>query len=140
MTKDEIISTLKDYKRLIAIHESLLNDYEGVLHAQVLTDMPRAHGVHSATESAMNKLGHEVNEIKKEIKRVQIWLNYLNEEERFVIEHIYFEERFINHIINKWCNLGKEYHGSTYWKNKHRDAIRKITHLRTECVPIASTF
>ena len=130
MTKDEVIETLKGYKRLIAIHESLLNDYEGVLQAQVITDMPRANGVHSQTESAMLKLDREMKEIKKDIKRVNIWLNYLNEEERFVVEQIYFEERFINHIINKWCNMGKEYHGSTYWKNKHREAIRKITQLK----------
>ena len=140
MTRDEVISTLKNYKRLIAIHESLLNDYDCCLQAQVLTDMPRANGVHSATESAMTKLNYELKELKKEITRVGIWLNYLNEEERFVIEQIYFEDRFINHIINKWCNMGKEYHGSTYWKNKHREAIRKITQLRPECVPIASTF
>ena len=140
MNREEVISTLKDYKRMVAIHEGLLNDYDGILQAQVLSDMPKGNGIHSQTETAMLKLEYEIKELKKEIKRVQIWLNYLNEEERFVVEQIYFEDRFINHIINKWCNMGKEYHGSTYWKNKNREAIRKITQLRPDCVPIASTF
>ena len=140
MTKESVINTLKEYKRLVAIHEGLLNDYDGVLQAQVLSDLPKGNGVRSQTEIASEKIKYEIRELEREIKRVSIWLNYLNDEERFVIEQIYFEERFINHIINKWCNAGREYHGSTYWKNKHREALKKLTHLRPDCVPNASTF
>ena len=129
MTRDEVISTLKNYKRLIAIRDSLLNDYEGVIQAQKLTDMPRGNGVHSQVESAANKLNYEIKELEREITRVSIWLEYLNEEERFIIEQIYIEERFISLASNKWCNLGKEYHGNSYWKNKHRLAIKKIINL-----------
>jgi hypothetical protein len=134
MTRDEVINTLKEYKRLIAIRDSLLNNYEGVLQAQKLTDMPRSNGVHSQVESVANKFQVEIREIEKEIIRVSIWLNSLNEEERFIVEQTCIEERFINMASNKWCSMGNEYHSTTYWKDRKRQAINKIVDICTKSV------
>jgi exo-beta-1,3-glucanase (GH17 family) len=126
MTREQIVETLKNYKRVVAIYESLQNEYEGVIQAQVISDMPKAHGVHSQVESAYTKLEYELKELQKEIKRVQIWLNYLTEEERFIVEQIYIEERYYAIAGNKWCGMGREYHSESYWKRKKKDGIRKI--------------
>ena len=135
MTKEEVIETLRNYKRVIAIRNSLLNNYEGVLQAQQITDMPRQSGVHSQVESAGNKLQHEIRELEREITKVSIWLDYLNEEERFIVEQIYIEERFINLASNKWCSMGREYHSNWYWKKKKKEAINKIIEILPKCYP-----
>ena len=140
MTKEEVIETLRNYKRVIAIRNSLLNNYEGVLQAQQITDMPRTNGVHSQVESAGNKLQHEIRELEREITKVSIWLDYLTEEERFIIEQTYIEERYINMASNKWCSMGKEYHSQTYWKDKKRQAINKIVDICTKSVLNPSFF
>jgi hypothetical protein len=132
--REEIVETLKSYKRLIAIRDSLINNYDGVLQAQVLSDMPKGNSTHSQVESASNKLESEIKELEKEITRVSIWLNSLNEEERFIIEQIYIEERFINMASNKWCSMGREYHSITYWKDRKRQAINKIVDICTKSV------
>lgn len=140
MTRDDVIRTLKSHKKIVAIYESLLNEFDGHIGSQTLSDMPKGSGISSPIDQARNKLERELKELYKEIKRVNIWLNYLTVEERYVIEQLYFEQRYINHIINRWTNQGNEYHGFTYWKTKHREAIKKITDLRPDSVPNASTF
>lgn len=140
MSRDEVIQTLKSHKKIIALYESLLNEYDGFLNAQQISDMPKGSSVSSPIENATHKLNAELKELNKEIRKVNIWLKYLTQEERFVIEQLYFEQRFINQIINRWTSQGYEYHGFTYWKTKHREAIKKITDLRPDSVPIASTF
>ncbi len=135
MTRDEVINTLRDYKRLIAIHESLINDYEGVLQAQTISDMPTGNSLSNPTEKAILKLDRGLEELKREIRRVQIWLNYLSEEERFIVEQIYIEERFINIASNKWCSMGREYHSNWYWKSKKKDAINKIIEILPKSYP-----
>lgn len=134
MTRDEVINTLKQYKRLIAIRDSLLNNYEGVLQAQKLTDMPRGSGTSNQVESKINQFQCEIKEIEREITRVSIWLNSLNEEERFIIEQIYIEERFVNMASNKWCSMGKEYHSRSYWNDRKRQAINKIVDITTKSI------
>lgn len=134
MTREEVINTLKEYKRLIAIRDSLINNYDGILQAQKLTDMPRSNGVHSQVESVSNKFKIEIKEIEKEITRVSIWLNSLNEEERFIVEQTCIEERFINMASNKWCSMGNEYRSTGYWKNRKREAINKIVDICTKSV------
>lgn len=129
MTRNEVINTLKEYKRMVAIRDSMLNNYDVVLQAQKLTDMPRGSGVSNQVESKINQYQAEIKEIEREITRVSIWLNSLNEEERFIIEQIYIEERFINIASNKWCSMGKEYHSRSYWNDRKRQAINKIVDI-----------
>jgi len=136
MTRDEVIETLKNYKRVIAIRDSLINNYDGVIQAQVLSDMPKGNGVSSKIESSNNKLKNEIRELEKEITRVSIWMLSLNEEEKFIVEQTCIEERFINMASNKWCSMGNEYHSTSYWKDRKRQAINKIVDICTKSVLI----
>lgn len=129
ITKEYVINALRDYKRLIVLKNELEYKYDGVLNAQVLTDMPKGTGLSDPIQTALNKIAAEKKQLELDIKRINDWVNYLNEEESFVIKQIYFEQRFISHVINRWVNAGNEYHGSAYWKKKHRESLKKICEM-----------
>lgn len=129
MDKPAVVAILKEHKRIIALRSELEYKYDGVLGAQVLTDMPRGTGTSDPIQTALNKIEAEIKQLDLEIKRVNNWLRYLTEEEQFYIEQCYFEQRYVNHIINKWQTKQGYYLGRSYWKKTHRVALKKICEL-----------
>jgi hypothetical protein len=137
-----IISLLKLHKKNIALYQSLLNNFddEVSIKAQSLTNMPKgSSGFNSVVENHVvknKKLQNdtELKDLYKQIKKVNIWLDYLTDEQKFVVEQIYFEERTYSIISHRWGSRGNPIYSSGYWKTKRREAIKKISELCTICV------
>lgn len=70
-----------------------------------------------------------VSDLEYKLCEVDIFLDLLIPEERFVVEEVYFEQRYMSQVSRKWVELGNEYHGVSYWKNKKRKALEKILTL-----------
>jgi hypothetical protein len=130
VTKEYVVDMLRDYKRLIALKNELEYQYDGVLNAQVLSDMPKGSGLSDPIQSALNKIEAEKKQLELDIKRINDWVEYLNEEEKFAITQLYFEERYFGQITNKWATLGKEYYSTEYWKRKVKKAVNKIMNIK----------
>jgi hypothetical protein len=128
MTKDKVIALLKDHKRIIAIRETMLNDYDSTLKASSVANQSKTSKVSDLSDMIL-KLNKELEELDKEIRKVQIWLEYLTIEERFYVENYYIQSISMTSIITKWCNEGNRYRSEFFWKNRRQQALEKIISL-----------
>lgn len=128
MTKDKVIERLKAHKGNIAIHETLINDYSATLKASSLDSKVQTSNV-SDLGDVVEKINKELEDLEKEIKRVQIWLNYLTEEERFYIDCYYIQSISTTSIITRWCNAGNSFRSEFFWKKRKYAALEKIIAL-----------
>ena len=121
-----IINELKAYKMNKSILENIHNECCLGISAQKLSDMPRSvtNKFSSITENQAfnNKAFMELNQ---DIRRVEIWLYYLNDEERHVIEGLYIHNRSYNTLSNSW----KIYYSRDSWSKKKNIALNKIKDL-----------
>jgi hypothetical protein len=128
MTKDKVIEILKDHKRIIAIRDTMQNDYDSTLRASTVANQIKTSKV-SDLSDLMLKLNKELEELEKEIRKVQIWLEYLTIEERFYVENYFVQGVSVTSIITKWCNLGNRYRSEFFWKKRKQAALEKIIAL-----------
>lgn len=123
---DYIICELKAYKRNNAIYQSIVNDCVG-LSACVISDIPRTVTNKFSSTTENNALyNKDAVSLEREIKRIDIWLNCLDDEERFVVENIYINNRSYNTVIGRWHKEHNIIYSERRWKNKRRSAIKKI--------------
>lgn len=118
-----IINELKAYKMNKATLETIKNECLLGISAQQISDMPRnvTNKFSSMTENqAFNMQAY--NELEKDIKRVEIWLNCLHDEERHMIEGFYIHDRTYNTIIQQW----KTFYSKEFWKKKKVSGLNKI--------------
>ena len=133
----DIIAQLEEYKANVARRDILKNDMDDdpFIKAMVLSDMPSAHGeVFSKTEAAAisdqpSVIELEIRSLSKEIKRVDIWLNFLLEEEKFAVINFYMEKKTYRQIIRKWDTLHGVDFSKFYWRGKKISGIKKIAYL-----------
>lgn len=128
MTKDKVIELLKDHKRIIAIRDTMQNDYDSTLKASTVANQTKSTKV-SDLSDIMIRLNKDLDELEKEIRRVQIWLDYLTIEERFYVENYYIKSISMTSIITRWCNEGNRYRSEFFWRKRKNDAIEKIIAL-----------
>lgn len=128
MTKDKVIELLRDHKRIIAIAESIRNEYAETLKASSVVNQIKTSKVSDLSDLII-KLNTELEELEKEIRKVQIWMNYLTVEEQFYIEHFYIQSVSIASIITKWCNQGNSYRSEMFWRKRKAKALDKIIAL-----------
>lgn len=128
MTKDKVIELLKDHKRIIAIAETIRNDHAETLKASSVANQIKTSKVTDLSDLII-KLNKELDELEKEIRKVQIWLEYLTVEERFYVENYYIQSTSMTSIITKWCNQGNRYRSEFFWKNRKKAALEKIIAL-----------
>lgn len=124
-----IIGELKAYKRNKAIYQTILLQAPSI-QAQVLSDIPRSvtNKFSSSTENqALFNQDHA--QLEKEIKQVEIWLGYLQEEERFVIEQFFMENRSYATISHRWSQKGYPIFSGKFWKRKSKIALSKIASI-----------
>jgi hypothetical protein len=124
-----IADEIKNYKRYKAVLETIQNEIPGI-QAAVITDMPRAitNKFHSSTESQA-LFNRDESELKQNIKRIEIWLGYLNDEERHVTEEFYIHNRSYAVISHRWSKENNAIYSSAFWKYKRKQALRKICDL-----------
>lgn len=121
-----IVDELKAYKMNVAVYESLLIENEICVSAQVISDMPRSstNKFSSVTENmALNHLPS--HKLRLEIMRVENWLRALHDDERYMIESFYINNKTYNTIINGW----RIDQSIDFWKRKRISAINKIYNI-----------
>jgi ATP-dependent protease HslVU (ClpYQ) ATPase subunit len=128
MTKDKVVEFLRGHKQNIAVHETLINDYSATLKASSVTNQIKTSKVSDLSDLIL-RINKELEDLEKEIRRVQIWLDYLTIEERFYVENYYIQGVSVTSIITKWCNQGNRYRSEFFWKNRKKAALEKIITL-----------
>jgi ArpU family phage transcriptional regulator len=125
---------LAGYRKNKSIYESIKNENNISLSASMISDIPKTitNKFSSMTENQaiINRLG----DLEKEIRRVDIWINSLQDEEKFVVTNIYLEGKSYHVLANKWNLSGNPYFSVSYWKKKRKYAIKYI------CEIFASSF
>lgn len=153
MDKEKIKDILSRYK----INQSLknkwlceINDINEIisgqaLQAQEISDMSRGgtNKFHSKTENVAENYEREIEELKslvkqidKEIAIVNIWLDYITPEDKFIISNKYFTTE----INIKWDKIAKMYlneFGGEYMQKetiitRRNNIIRKIEEFEIE--------
>jgi hypothetical protein len=118
-----IVCELKAYKMNKAVYESLLIENEIVISAQVISDMPRSNTNKFSSITENQALNHPPSHVLKlEIMRVENWLKALHDDERYMIESFYINNKTYNSIISGW----RVEQSIEFWKRKRISAINKI--------------
>jgi ArpU family phage transcriptional regulator len=121
-----LIQELQNYKRMKGIL-GILTDDIGV-QAQCLSDMPHSQTNKFSSVVENTAFQHQRNkkELKKDIKRIDICLSALFEDECFVIRQFYVENQTYNTISERWHNQTKRFYGKDYWISKRKKALKKM--------------
>lgn len=125
-----IVKELKEYKLNKATYELILNENGIAITAQTLSEVPRSvtNKFSSMTENqAFNN--KDASELFKDFKRVDIWLNTLDDEERFAVENFYIKNRGYNIISHLWSKETGVIYTNKYWKRKNKKALCKICNM-----------
>ena len=118
-----IIKELKAYKMNKAVLETLQNETGLGVSAQQLSQVPRSvtNKFSSMTENQAFGQAPDI-EIRRDMKRVEIWLELISDEERYMVNNFYIEGRTYKTIIQNW-------HADftvRYWRRKRIQALGKI--------------
>lgn len=130
MNKKEILTfienELKNYKKNISVLNSIILENDIELPSTALKEVyySRTNKFSSITENMA--LNNKLEELEKEIKRVENWLNRLNERESFVIKNIYLENKSYNSIAQNWHLANNYYLSITTLKRIKNTALDKI--------------
>ena len=121
-----IIKELKAYKMNKAVLETLHNETSLGVSAQQLSQVPRSvtNKFSSMTENQAFAQAPDT-EIKRDIKRVEIWLECLKDEERYMIENFYVYDRTYNTIIVRW----KMEFSREFWKKTRISGLNRIAEI-----------
>lgn len=128
--EEVVIQELTEYKLNKATYELMQNDSGISISAQVIPEVPRSvtNKFTSATENqAFNR--KDSDELERDIKRVDIWLTYLEDEEEFAIRNFYIHNKSYNTISFRWHRQGGLIYSSIFWKRKRKEALHKIIDL-----------
>jgi ArpU family phage transcriptional regulator len=132
MRKDAIIyveGELKAYKRNKSIYQGMLLENNISISAQFLSDMPKSVTNKFSSMTENQALSNRLYELEKDIRRVDSWIEHLLDEERFVVNNHYMENRSYNVIAHRWNTLGNPLYSAEYWKIKRKKALHSICQI-----------
>lgn len=128
-TKEYVIDILKSYKKLIALKNELIYDFDGYISALRIDGMPKATEKSDPIQTAIRKQRAEIRDVKREIKRIENWMEYLDDRERHYLTEVYINNRFRLHAQNSWTSKHNEYISRRSWGNIRHSALKKLTEL-----------
>ena len=118
-----IIKELKAYKMNKAVIETLHNECMIGISAQQLSEVPRSITNKFSSMTENQAFGQTPDmELRRDIKRVDIWLECLCDEERYMVENFYIHGRTYNTIINNF----RIDHSIDFWRKKRISGLNNI--------------
>jgi hypothetical protein len=118
-----IIKELKAYKMNKAVLETLHNETSLGVSAQQLSEVPRSVTNKFSSMTENQAFGQTPDmEIRRDMKRVEIWLELISDEERYMISNFYIEGRTYKTIISNW----RAEYTVRYWRRKRIQALQKV--------------
>lgn len=132
MTKELInfvIDELKNYKLNKAIFNSIILENNIEISAITISDIyySKTNKFNSITENLA--LNNKLEQLEREIKRVENWLNILNEKELFIIKNFYIENKSYNIISHNWLIHYKYYYSIQSLKKLRKNSLFKICNV-----------
>ena len=122
-----IESELISYNTNLKVLAEVEADGDISISSSVVQDTPRTitNKFCSSTENLALNDNKEVDSLKKSIKRVDIWLNYLSDEGKYIVKGIYVDGLSLNSIANRWDTV----YSSRVWKNKCNKALGELCEI-----------
>jgi hypothetical protein len=128
--KKYVEAELYNYSNNIKILSELKHEGKNISSSSINVSVSKTNKINSSTETLALSENKDIKSIKKDIKRVEVWLSVLNDSELHAIKGVYIDKLSMNSIIKGWYQV----YSPSVWETRRKQGIKKICEVVIGCM------